>query len=69
MFRHVPGCSMFRVLSTASQGHWKRFEADKAKEETKNPDAGILQNIRNVNEQLQEKMLKLWVRFFKKIQD
>ena len=43
-----------------SQGHCKRFEADKAKEETKNPDAGILQNIRNVNEQLQEKMLKLY---------
>ena len=40
-----------------SQGHWKCFEADKA---AKNPDARILQNIRNVNEQLQEKMLKLF---------
>ena len=40
-----------------SQGHWKCFEADKA---AKNPDAGILQNIRNMNEQLQEKMLKLY---------
>ena len=59
--RFFLGTQSFRLQNIKvhgkSQGHWKCFEADKA---AKNPDAGILQNIRNMNEQLQEKMLKLF---------
>ena len=55
------GTQSFRLqniqLHGKSQGHWKCFDADKA---AKNPDAGILQNIRNMNERLYEKMLKLF---------
>ena len=59
--RFFLGTQSFRLqyiqVNGKSQGHWKCFEADKA---AKNPDVGILQNIHNVNEQLQEKMLKLY---------
>ena len=49
------GTQSFRLQNI--QGHWKCFDTDKA---AKNPDARILQNIRNMNERLYEKMLKLF---------
>lgn len=55
------GTQSFRLQSiqvhSKSQGHWKCLEADKA---AKNAQTGILQNIPNLNEQLQEKILKLF---------